>query len=246
MASITKRAQFPFISWLPAAIAAPTPVSALVHSSTLVTAGIFLLVRFYPLIQGRKPLELILLFAATTTSLIAGIAAIAECDIKKVIALSTLRQLGTIIFSLAINMPHLAFFHLITHALFKALLFMAAGTLIHFHSHTQDLRSIGQLNSSMPLTTTMIVGRRVALCGAPFTAGFYSKDLIIEAQARRPINYTLIILFILATGLTTAYRIRLLINIVWAPRHSTPINLFQPKIRLTINTPIINLAHATI
>jgi len=227
-------------------MAAPTPVSALVHSSTLVTAGIFLLVRFYPIIQRSKPLELILLFAATITSLVAGIAAMAECDIKKVIALSTLSQLGTIIFSLAINIPHLAFFHLITHALFKALLFIAAGTLIHFHSHTQDLRSMGKLNSTIPIVSTMIIGRRVALCGAPFTAGFYSKDLILEAQISSPINYALITLFIFATGLTTAYRIRLLVNIVWAPRHSTPLNLFQPKISLTINLPILNLAHATI
>lgn len=144
----------------------------------------------------------------------AGLAAIAECDIKKVIALSTLRQLGTMAYSLAISMPHLAFFHLITHALFKALLFIAAGTLIHYHDHNQDLRAIGILNSSIPVISTMIVTSSLALCGAPFIAGFYSKDLIIEAQISNTFNYLLIIIFLFATGLTSAYRIRFIINVV--------------------------------
>jgi NADH-ubiquinone oxidoreductase chain 5 len=115
---------------------------------------------------------------------------------------------------LAISIPHLAFFHLVTHALFKALLFIAAGTLIHYHHHGQDLRSLGILNKTMPITSTIILGASLALCGAPFTAGFYSKDLILEAQISLSFNYILIIIFLLATTLTTAYRIRFIVNVV--------------------------------
>lgn len=194
-------------------MAAPTPVSALVHSSTLVTAGIFILIRFFPSLKSIPTLEHILLFSAAVTACLAGLAAIVECDIKKIIALSTLSQLGTISYSLTMNMPHLAFFHLITHALFKALLFIAAGTLIHFHDHNQDLRAVGMLNNSTPLVLTMATTSRLALCGAPFIAGFYSKDLIIEAQINNPFSYFLIIVFLLATGLTSAYRVRLILNV---------------------------------
>ena len=245
-AAITKRAQFPFISWLPAAIAAPTPVSALVHSSTLVTAGIFILIRFFNSLKNIPSLEFILLFSSALTACIAGLAAIAECDIKKIIALSTLSQLGTIIYRLAIQIPSLAFFHLVTHALFKSLLFMAAGTLIHYHHHGQDLRSLGLLNKSIPLTSTIIVRSRLALCGAPYTAGFYSKDLIIESHINNPTNFILILVFILATRLTTAYRIRFLTNVVWSPRQSPPSRIFQVKPHLLTIGPIIALAQATL
>jgi len=121
-------------------MAAPTPVSALVHSSTLVTAGVFLLIRFYPFLHSLKLFNCILLIVATCTILIAGLRALTECDIKKIIALSTLSQLGIIITRLALNLPHLTFFHIITHALFKALLFIGAGSFINYHIHSQDLR----------------------------------------------------------------------------------------------------------
>jgi NADH-ubiquinone oxidoreductase chain 5 len=140
IAAITKSAQIPFSSWLPAAIAAPTPVSALVHSSTLVTAGVFLLIRFYPFLHRTNYFNLILITIATSTIFIAGIRATIECDIKKIIALSTLSQLGIMITSLALNFPILTFFHILTHALFKALLFIGAGSFIHYHDHSQDLR----------------------------------------------------------------------------------------------------------
>lgn len=140
VAAMTKRAQIPFSSWLPAAIAAPTPVSALVHSSTLVTAGVFLLIRFYPFLRSAPLFHFILLFSAISTILIAGIRATTECDIKKIIALSTLSQLGVIMARLGLGIPALALFHIITHALFKALLFICAGGLIGSHLHGQDLR----------------------------------------------------------------------------------------------------------
>lgn len=209
---MTKRAQYPFISWLPAAMAAPTPVSALVHSSTLVTAGVFILVRFFKVLQNTQSLEFLLLFSACLTTLIAGLRALAECDIKKIIALSTLSQLGTIVFRLAMGVPQITFFHLITHALFKALLFITAGVLIHFHHHTQDLRSYGFLGKSFPFLTSIIIVSNFALTGIPFTAGFYSKDLIIETIVSDPISYLLILLFTFATSLTSIYTIRFIIN----------------------------------
>jgi NADH-ubiquinone oxidoreductase chain 5 len=125
---------------LPAAIAAPTPVSALVHSSTLVTAGVFLIIRFYPFLSLQPAFNKIILFLAVSTILMAGIRATNECDIKKIIALSTLRQLGIIITRIGLGFPQITFIHIIIHALFKALLFICAGNMINAHSHAQDLR----------------------------------------------------------------------------------------------------------
>jgi len=142
-AGIRKSAQIPFSSWLPAAMAAPTPVSALVHSSTLVTAGVFLLIRFYHFLIEIRFFKPFLLFIASLTMLIAGMAANLECDLKKVIALSTLSQLGVIIRALGVGCWKLALFHLYTHAMFKALLFLCAGSFIHRSQHSQDLRDLG-------------------------------------------------------------------------------------------------------
>lgn len=121
-------------------MAAPTPVSALVHSSTLVTAGVFLLIRFYPFLSTLKLFNTLILFIAVRTILIAGISATTECDIKKIIALSTLRQLGIIMAAIGLGLPNMAIFHIVIHALFKALLFICAGEIISIHSHGQELR----------------------------------------------------------------------------------------------------------
>lgn len=241
LAATTKRAQLPFSSWLPAAIAAPTPVSALVHSSTLVTAGVFLIIRFYPYLHLRKTFHFYLAVTAIITITIASINALAETDIKKIIALSTLRQLGVIIASLAINIPNLAFFHLITHALFKALLFITAGTLIHLHLHSQDLRRIGNLSAQIPLTTAALTCANIALCGLPFIAGFYSKDLILEITIFSTNRAPLIILFVLGAAFTAAYSIRITITIIWAPNLNTPIHQVSDNDTHT-TTPIISLA----
>lgn len=143
LAAITKRAQIPFSSWLPAAMAAPTPVSALVHSSTLVTAGVYLLIRFN-YIYNCKEIGLTLLILGCLTILIAGVAAIIEIDMKKVVALSTLSQLGVMFFSLGLDQIFICFFHLISHAYFKAIIFMGAGSIIHRVKDYQDLRKIGR------------------------------------------------------------------------------------------------------
>lgn len=220
VAAITKRAQIPFSSWLPAAIAAPTPVRALVHSSTLVTAGVFLLIRFYPIINFET-IKITLTIIATITILIASARAIAECDIKKIIALSTLRQVALMMYTLGIGIPEIAFFHLITHALFKALLFICAGNLIDIHHHSQDLRAIGNISQQLPVISSSITVANIALCGFPFLAGFYSKDLIIETRSIiiTNTNIIIILIFIVRTILTTAYTTRFIIFTLFMPTY---------------------------
>ena len=208
LAAITKRAQIPFSAWLPAAMAAPTPVSALVHSSTLVTAGVYLLVRFSAAIDGSLT-QTVLLLLSSLTIFMAGLGANFEYDLKKIIALSTLRQLGVIMRILSLGFPNLAFFHLLRHALFKALLFICAGAVIHNIKDYQDIRAMGRLVVYMPLTTFCINLANLALCGSPFLAGFYSKDLILEIAFMSPINLLIFVLYCLATGLTVCYTFRL-------------------------------------
>jgi len=244
VAAITKSAQIPFSSWLPAAIAAPTPVSALVHSSTLVTAGVFLLIRFYPFLHSFSSFNTILLLIATCTIFIAGLRALTECDIKKIIALSTLRQLGIIITSLALNLPILTFFHIVTHALFKALLFIGAGAFINYHIHSQDLRWIGNLNSQIPVASSCITIANLALCGFPFIAGFYSKDLIMEIASMHPINIIIFSLIMLRIGLTRFYSIRFSIATILSPSNSSSWILIKEQ--SNINTPIIILSFIAI
>lgn len=208
IAAITKRAQIPFSAWLPAAMAAPTPVSALVHSSTLVTAGVYLLIRFRPAILESKRI-LFLLLISSVTIFISGLGANFEYDLKKIIALSTLRQLGVMIRALGMGYPNLAFFHLLTHALFKALLFICAGAIIHNFKEYQDIRLIGNLARWMPLTCMCMNLANLALCGIPFLAGFYSKDIILEVAFRSVINIVIFSLYVVATMLTVCYTLRL-------------------------------------
>nr|QNR04856.1 NADH dehydrogenase subunit 5 [Chorisquilla orientalis] len=208
LAAMTKSAQIPFSAWLPAAMAAPTPVSALVHSSTLVTAGVYLLVRFEPAMHGSMYSQALLLLGGTTMFM-AGLGANFEYDLKKIIALSTLSQLGVMMSILGFGLPDLAFFHLLSHALFKALLFMCAGVVIHSAKDYQDIRMMGGLSKYMPLTTFYMNLANLALCGMPFMAGFYSKDVILEMAFMGSINYISFLMYVFATGLTVCYTARL-------------------------------------
>nr|BDY26060.1 NADH dehydrogenase subunit 5 [Spurilla braziliana] len=215
VAALTKSAQFPFSSWLPAAMAAPTPVSALVHSSTLVTAGIYLIIRLSqasPLSDGICSL---LLLCGSVTCLLGGWAATYENDIKKVIALSTLSQLGVMVFSLGLNFPSLALFHLYTHALFKALLFLAAGHILMMTFGSQDVRMIGGLGLSMPYTSLMFTVSSLCLIGAPFMSAFYSKHLILEIMMSSKVNLISVIIMLIATLMTAKYVFRTLKGVVW-------------------------------
>lgn len=209
VAGITKRAQIPFSVWLPRAIAAPTPVSALVHSSTLVTAGVYLLIRFNRYLVIRE-FRKILIILSVLTMFISGLMANFEFDLKKIIALSTLRQLGLMIIILRVGFPILSYYHLLTHAIFKSLLFMRAGVIIHRILNNQDIRMIGGLNEFIPFTMYRFNLTLLALCGFPFMAGFYSKDIIIEIIYFRRFNMIMFVMSVVSLIFTVIYSIRLI------------------------------------
>nr|YP_003288844.1 NADH dehydrogenase subunit 5 [Stylochyrus rarior]ACY35981.1 NADH dehydrogenase subunit 5 [Stylochyrus rarior] len=208
LGAVTKSAQMPFSAWLPAAMAAPTPVSSLVHSSTLVTAGVYLMIRLSVFFQGGI-FSGVLLYMGMVTMFMAGLAANFESDLKKIIALSTLSQLGVMMVSVSVGYSDLAFFHLITHALFKAMLFLSAGVIIHSSMGIQDLRLMGLMGNLSPFISFMMVLASLALSGFPFLSGFYSKDLILEMLYLLNVNIYIFILLIMATMFTVTYSLRL-------------------------------------
>ena len=220
IAGITKRAQIPFRRWLPAAIAAPTPVSALVHSSTLVTAGVFLFIRFFNYLGNYYWFSTFIIYISILTTIISGVCALYEYDMKKIIALSTLRQLGVIIISLGLGLPILALFHLYTHAIFKALLFICGGNIIHCFRGKQDIRQINNVSKLLPVTSIFLNISNMALCGIPFLAGFYSKDLIIEGLITGNINLVTLLLGLFGVCLTVLYSIRFSFYIIWGNESS--------------------------
>nr|QZL38244.1 NADH dehydrogenase subunit 5 [Metopina sagittata] len=228
LAAMTKSAQIPFSSWLPAAMAAPTPVSALVHSSTLVTAGVYLLIRFNVLLMDTF-LGKFLLLISGLTMFMAGLGANFEFDLKKIIALSTLSQLGLMMSILSMGFLKLAFFHLLTHALFKALLFMCAGSIIHNMNNFQDIRVMGALSMHMPITVACFNVSNLALCGMPFLAGFYSKDMILEIVSLSDVNMVSYFLFFFSTGLTVSYSFRLVYYSVTSDLNSSSLNVLSDE-----------------
>nr|WAQ70309.1 NADH dehydrogenase subunit 5 [Lycosa sp.] len=207
MASCTKSAQFPFSAWLPMAMSAPTPISALVHSSTLVTAGIYLMIR---IMSNPHPFTIyIIMIISSMTALYAGLSANWEQDLKKIIALSTLSQMAMMMFAISMMSINLAYFHLIIHAFFKSLMFMCAGILIHESSY-QDMRMMSMNNFNMPMTSIILGLTNAALMGLPFTSGFFSKDMIIEKMISSKMECLLTLLMISSIGMTASYSIRMM------------------------------------
>nr|YP_010987592.1 NADH dehydrogenase subunit 5 [Ochthephilus sericinus]WON66011.1 NADH dehydrogenase subunit 5 [Ochthephilus sericinus] len=225
IAAMTKSAQIPFSSWLPAAMAAPTPVSSLVHSSTLVTAGVYLLIRFNLCMSYY--LMMFLLLTGSMTMFMAGLGANFEFDLKKIIALSTLSQLGLMVSILSLGEVELAFYHLLTHALFKATLFMCAGNMIHSLNNCQDIRFMGNMIIQLPLTCTIFNISNLSLCGLPFLSGFYSKDLILEVMSMTYMNMFIYIIFYISTGLTVSYTLRLIYYSVLGNFNFYSLNLLE-------------------
>lgn len=209
LAACSKSAQYPFSAWLPIAIAAPTPISALVHSSTLVTAGIFIIIRTINYIHPNSILIIIIISRATT--LYARISANWEQDLKKIVALSTLRQIAIIIFAISINSITIAFIHLIIHALFKSTIFLCVGIIIHESSY-QDRRKLrsNYINTRSTIPSIIAI-TTISLIGFPFISGFFSKDVIIEKIISSKIECLLSIIIIISIGITASYSIRIII-----------------------------------
>jgi NADH-quinone oxidoreductase subunit L len=219
IAVMGKSAQFPLHIWLPDAMEGPTPVSALLHAATMVAAGVFLIVRGWPLFAVAESTRAFMLGLGSVTALVAATMALFQTDIKKVLAYSTCSQLGYMIAALGAGSLLGGFFHLTTHAFFKALLFLGAGSVIHA-VHSNDIRDMGGLARKMPLTTLTFGIGALSLAGLPGLAGFFSKDLILEAVGEHGVSLPLLLL-LFSAFLTALYMGRLLLRVFFGEASET-------------------------
>lgn len=210
--AMAKSAQIPLHVWLPDSMEGPTPISALIHAATMVTAGIFMVGRLSPLYVLTEFTADFILLVGASTALFIGAIAIFENDIKKVIAYSTISQLGYMVAALGINAYTVSFFHLYTHAFFKALLFLCAGSIIMSLHHNQDIRKMGGLKSKLPITYVSFMIGTLCIIGFPLTSGFFSKDLLLEVMLyeNSSISFVAYLMLLLAALVTTIYSLRLL------------------------------------
>ena len=241
-----KSAQLGLHTWLPDAMEGPTPVSALIHAATMVTAGVFLVARMSPLYEFATFTNLFITFIGAATAIFAASIALTQNDIKRVIAYSTCSQLGYMFFAAGVGAYNASIFHLTTHAFFKALLFLSAGSVIHAMHHEQDMRKMGGLFKKIPFTATMMWIGSLAIIGFPYLSGYYSKESILENAfyASNGIAYFAYLVGILTALLTAFYSWRLLFltfhgenrsnNKTYDHAHESPLVMTVPLFILAI------------
>jgi NADH-quinone oxidoreductase subunit L len=229
--AVAKSAQVPLHTWLPDAMEGPTPVSALIHAATMVTAGVYLLVRTSPIFEAAVDVQHLAAGLGAVTLLLAGAVALVQWDIKRVIAYSTMSQIGYMFLGAGIGAYGFAIFHLVTHAFFKALLFLSAGVVIHHLAGEQDMRRMGGLRAALPGTHVAFLVGTVALVGLPPFAGFWSKDAILASALASGgyLGWTLGIAGLLGTLLTGAYAFRLYYAVFHGERHEVTAEPHGPE-----------------
>lgn len=234
-AAAAKSAQFPFHTWLPDAMEAPTPVSALIHAATMVNAGVYLLARFYPAFAPVPGWTFAVMLVGLISALVTAFMALSAMDLKRALAYSTVSQLGYMVFAIGAGGVFASQFHLLSHAVFKALLFLAAGAVIH-GAGTRDMRQMGGLGSQMPLVRTMFVAGALALAGLPTFNGFWSKELILEEG----LKYTPWWAYggmLLGAGLTAWYTLRMVWMVFFgAPRSNLHAHDAGPAMKVALVT----------
>jgi NADH-quinone oxidoreductase subunit L len=212
MGAMGKSAQFLLHTWLPDAMEGPTPVSALIHAATMVTAGVFMVARLSPLFELAPNAQAVVMFFGATTAFFAATVGLVQNDIKRIVAYSTCSQLGYMFVAMGAGAYSVGMFHLFTHAFFKALLFLGSGSVIYAMHHEQDIRNMGGLKDRIPFTYIVMVIGTLALTGFPLTAGYFSKDAIIESAyvAHNPFAFYGFLMTVIAAGLTSFYSWRLI------------------------------------
>src|SRR5512136_34260 len=207
IAAAAKSAQFPFQTWLPDAMEAPTPVSALIHAATMVNAGVYLLARFYPAFQGVPGWTTAVIIVGLLSALLAGFMAIVANDLKRALAYSTVSQLGFMVYAIGVGGVYASQFHLLSHAVFKALLFLGAGAVIHA-AGTRDMLKMGGLGKQMPFVRNVFIVGALALAGLPILNGFWSKELVLEAGLKDGPTWAYVCMMV-GAGLTACYTFRM-------------------------------------
>lgn len=233
IAAAAKSAQFPFQTWLPDAMEAPTPISALIHAATMVNAGVYLLARFYPAFEGVAGWREAVIIAGMLSALLAAIMALAAEDLKRVLAYSTVSQLGYMVYAVGAGGVFASQLHLFSHSIFKALLFLAAGAVIHA-AGTRDMRQMGGLGKTMPFVRNSFIIGSLALAGLPFLNGFWSKELVLEAGlAHGPLWAYAVMVFV--AGLTALYTFRCVWLVFFGrPRAGLHAHDAGPAMRVTL------------